>query len=266
MITRDKIKFAGRFITDRFRNNLIYFCYWCYELRYRKILLNNCGYYPTPLQGDNSLQLQLYLALLEATPLPTSDTLNICDIGCGQGHGGMFLLQHHLPAQTQYTGIDISEVAIAYCKFKYRHIKQARFKLSRHGIPAPDASYDMILSVETSAPRYQANLLDMHRCLKPEGLLVFFETYNMTSVNKPDELLAQCGFTIIRKINVTSQLIEAFKQDNTRKLNGFSQYAWLPKTLLAFLKEYMGVVGSERFNNYQSGKRNGLMYILKRNS
>jgi len=249
-------------LSSRATYNLIYLLFTLYELRYRKIVLNNCGYHPTELQLENGLQLQFYLELLKTVELSPDKPLDILEIGCGQGHGGIFLLQNHFAKHSRYTGMDISDVAIGYCKFKYRHLADAGFVSS--GSHFADQAFDLVISIETTYPRHEQNLQDIYRCLKPSGLLVFAETYSMQESADYDLKLLASGFEIINKINVTDNIVTAFINDNERKLAYLEKLSWLPKKTLAFLGHYYAVIGSARFNNYQSGRRNGFIYAVRK--
>ncbi|MDO9105052.1 MAG: class I SAM-dependent methyltransferase [Methylovulum sp.] len=253
-------------LSSRAKYNLIYLLFTLYELRYKQIVLNNCGYHPSGLQTENGLQLQFYLELLNKVELPTERPLKILDIGCGQAHGGIFLLQHYFAPQSQYTGIDISDVAIRYCKIKHRHLHNAEFVTS-HNVPAfAEGTFDLVISIETTYPRHENNLQEISRLLKPAGMLLFAETYSKQEADNYDLKLLGSGFEIINKTNVTDNIVAAFVHDNERKLAYLKKLSWLPKKTLAFLGHYYGVIGSARFKNYQSGQRNGFIYAARKPS
>ena len=250
--------------SKRIQYNLIYALFALYELKYHKILLNNCGFHPTELATENGLQYQFYLELLKAAALPLDQPLKILEIGCGQAHGGLFLLQNHFAEQSTYTGIDISDLAIHYCKRKYRHLGNAAFVTSHNAPAFADQTFDIVISVETTYPRQTQNLQEIYRLLKPAGLLIFAETYNMQDNANHDLKLLDSGFTIINKINVTENIVAAFINDNERKLAYLKKLSWLPKKPLAFLGNYFGIVNSARFISYQSGQRNGFIYAAQK--
>ncbi|MDP2903465.1 MAG: class I SAM-dependent methyltransferase [Methylovulum sp.] len=227
-------------------------------------MLNNCGFHPSELQTENGLQYQFYLELLKTVELPPDKPLKILEIGCGQGHGGLFLLQNYFAEHSTYTGIDISDIAIHYCKLKYRHLRNAAFVTSHNTPPFADQTFDVVISIETTYPRHEQNLQELYRYLKPSGLLLFAETYDMHDNTNHDMKLLNSGFTIINKINVTENIVAAFINDNQRKLAYLKKLSWLPKKSLTFLGHYFGVVNSARFASYQSGQRNGFIYAARK--
>ncbi|MFZ2726396.1 MAG: class I SAM-dependent methyltransferase [Methylococcaceae bacterium] len=264
MIIREKTNIAGYLLSDRVRHNLVYFLYCIYELRYGKILLNNCGYFPVSLQDDNACQLQLYIELMKTAAIKTTEKITLCELGCGQGHGGIFLLKNYFTSNSDFTGFDISELAITYCKLKYRRIKNASFAVNKQGIPCADESFDVVMSVETSVPRYDENLMAVYRCLKPDGLFVFFETYIVSDKHNIDQQLERHGFEIVEKNNVTDKVVAAFIADHDRKIRELNKFYFLPKKIIDFLSGYMGVVGSTRFENYAQHKKNAFIYVLRK--
>ncbi len=253
--------FSSPIMSSRLYYNFVYFLYCLYELRFGKILLNNYGYFPSSISDENAYQLQFYLELMSVGEITQNDALNLCEIGCGQGHGALFLLRNYLNHQSHFTGLDASEVAISYCKWKYRKLKNAAFKLNRHNLPFADESFDVFLSVETGVPRSSEALQDICRCLKPSGLFIFYETYEEQNA---DKLLSCNGFEIIRKINVTSNIVQALIHDNNRKQTHLDKLWFLPKKVLAFLNNYTAMQGSSKFEAYQGHKRNGFIYALRK--
>ena len=260
------VKVPKPIISERLKYNLIYFLYCCYEWRYKKILLNNCGYHPSALTIDNALQFQLYLELIKTVKMPLDGSLDICEIGCGQGHGGVFLFDHYFSEQTQYTGIDISDVAIAYCRRKYKNRKNMQFLNNRPGsqLPCGDGSFDLIFGVEPVASRRDEYLQELHRCLKASGHFIFMETYNITVPRFADQRIERNGFEIVSKENITEHIVQAFVADNQRKLDSLKKLAFLPEKQLAFLRNFIGTVDSSRFNSYCNGTRNGFIYTLRK--
>ncbi|PPD39842.1 MAG: hypothetical protein CTY16_18355 [Methylobacter sp.] len=247
---------------SRLRYNFIYLMYCLYELRYGKILLNNYGYFPTAITEENAHQLQFYVELMKAGGVPRTEALNLCELGCGQGHGSMYLLRNYLDDGCHFNGLDASEAAIFYCKRKHRKLKNAVFKVNRQGMPFANDTFDVILSVETGVPRFNDQLREIYRSLKPSGSFIFYETYDMENNPATDAQLSRNGFIIIKKINVTPNIVESLIHDNERKLKLLRKLWFLPKRVMAYLNNYSCMVGSKRFERYYSNRRNGFIYVL----
>ncbi len=190
--------------------------------------------------------------------------LDICDIGCGQGHGSVFLLKHYLHKESRLTGLDIAEIAIKYCKWKHRKLKNAVFKLSQNGIPAKAAAFDVFLSVGSGVPHNSKLLQDVYRCLKPSGKFVFFEVYEARKEQALDQLIARNGFEISKKINVTQNLLLSLTYDNARKQALLSRLWFLPKKAAHFLHNYAATTGTAKFDACETEKLNGYIYVLRK--
>ncbi len=242
--------------------NYIYAIYSLYELRYGKVLLNNYGYSPTEITKENALQLQFYTELMKAGEVSQTDALNICEVGCGQGHGGIYLLNNILSDKCQFTGLEGSDVAFLYCKFKHRKQKNARFILNRQGVPSPDNYFDVFISLETGIPRDDEQLKEIYRSLKPSGAFIFYETYDMAHDSEPDAQLKNSGFNIVKKTNVTANILGSMVEDNGRKLKYLSKLWFLPKKTQTYLGNYWGMVDSKKFEIYSNNHRNGFIYVI----
>jgi SAM-dependent methyltransferase len=249
-------------ISSKTKFNFYYFLYCLYELRYGKILMHNGGYFPSNLTNENAYQLQLYLELMAAGEISQTEALNVCDIGCGQGHGTVFLLQNYLNSQSHVTGLETSEIAIGYCKWKYRKLKNAVFKFNRQGIPFSGEAFDVILSVGSGIPHSSKLLQEIYRCLKPSGVFIFYEVYETAKEYVFDQQISRNGFAIVKKNNVTVNLVQSLIRDNDRKQAQLAKLWFLPKKVVAFLDSYATTVGSAEFDNCQSNKRSGFIYAL----
>lgn len=249
---------------NNLRYNFIYSIYCLYELRYGKILLNNYGYSPSSIKGDNANQLQFYVELLKAGGVTQSKPLNVCEIGCGQGHGSLYLLTEHLHKDSRLTGLDASQVAVQYCKWKHRKFKNATFKTNSENMPFANETLDLVLSVETGVPHHNSQLHEIYRSLNASGLFIFYETYRIEAMHNTDAHLLRNGFKIINKINVTPNIVASLLQDHPRKLQLLAKLWFLPKKTLAFLHNFAATAGTKKFEQYHQGHRNGVIYVLSK--
>ena len=256
--------FTRRKLSAKAKFNTYYFLYCCYELIYGKVLLHNSGYFPSDLADENAYQYELYRQLMAAGEISQNTALDICDIGCGQGHGSVFLLKNYLHKESHLTGLDIAEVAIKYCKWKHRKLKNAVFKLSQNGIPSTAEAFDVFLSVGSGVPHYSKLLQEVYRCLKPSGKFVYFELYETRKELALDQLITRNGFEITKKINVTPNLLLSLTNDNERKQALLSRLWFLPKKVVHFLHHYAGTTGTEKFEACEADELNGYIYVLRK--
>jgi O-antigen biosynthesis protein len=94
----------------------------------------------------------------------------VLDIASGEGYGAALLSE----AARQVTGVDISEVAIAAARKKYRR-RNLDFKVgSATAIPLAESLLDLVVSFETleHLEDHERMLSEVKRVLKPEGRIV----------------------------------------------------------------------------------------------
>ncbi len=104
--------------------------------------------------------------------LPYCRDKQVLDAACGLGYGSYILSA----VAKQVTGIDLSEEAVKYAGEKFR-LESVQFEM-RNAVESglPDASFDVIVSIETFEhipPEYGEPFLDeLKRLLKNDGLLI----------------------------------------------------------------------------------------------
>ncbi|EHJ45958.1 Methyltransferase type 11 (plasmid) [Solidesulfovibrio carbinoliphilus subsp. oakridgensis] len=102
----------------------------------------------------------------------------VLDIACGEGYGSNLLAQR----AASVVGVDIAPDVVAHATEKYQR-PNLEF---RHGscldIPMPDASVDLLVSLETLEHfvEHEVFLREIKRVLRPQGLLV------LSSPNRPE--------------------------------------------------------------------------------
>jgi SAM-dependent methyltransferase len=100
------------------------------------------------------------------------DATRLLDFGCGSGRVALAL--HALRPGLAVVGVDINAAAIAWCR---RHAPgQFHLTRSRMRLPFADGSFDAACSINVfthfdEAEQFHA-LRELHRALRPEGLLI----------------------------------------------------------------------------------------------
>jgi 2-polyprenyl-3-methyl-5-hydroxy-6-metoxy-1,4-benzoquinol methylase len=97
---------------------------------------------PTWHEEDAPFKKARILKLLRRNSLPLG---TICDVGCGSGEI-LVQLAAQLPATTQFTGVDISQDAIAIASRK----QTERIQFALHDLTQPSTSppYDLLLVID----------------------------------------------------------------------------------------------------------------------
>jgi ubiquinone/menaquinone biosynthesis C-methylase UbiE len=103
---------------------------------------------------------------------------SVFEFGCGTGALAARLLQHHLPADARYVGLDISDTMLSLAQKRLKPwSERARIHQSDGSprIPEPDSSFDRFVStyvLDLLAPDFIERLLsEAHRVLVPGGKL-----------------------------------------------------------------------------------------------
>ena len=125
----------------------------------------NQGYYQLLSESINQRVRQL---------LPTSDSINILDAGCGEGYYTQRLTDYIAATSSQpvnTTGIDISKAAIVSASKRSQQIRWIVASLKN--IPLAEHSQDLILSVFSPI-----NTAMFQRCLKGDGYLLVVSAGN----------------------------------------------------------------------------------------
>lgn len=102
----------------------------------------------------------------------------VLDIACGEGYGSNLLAQR----AASVVGVDIAPDVVRHAAEKYQHPNLAYHHGSCLDIPLPDASVDMVVSLETLEHfvEHTIFLKEIKRVLRPGGLLV------LSSPNRPE--------------------------------------------------------------------------------
>ncbi|MDP2897930.1 MAG: class I SAM-dependent methyltransferase [bacterium] len=94
----------------------------------------------------------------------------VLDIGCGEGYGSAMLAQH----AAHVVGTDSSEKVVAHATAKYglSNIEFRCMPAEKHAFP--DESFDVVVCLELieHVHDYAAVMEEMHRLLKPGGILI----------------------------------------------------------------------------------------------
>lgn len=103
---------------------------------------------------------------------------SVFEFGCGTGALAARLLQHHLPTDARYVGLDISSTMVSLAQERLKPWSQRARVYQSEGssrIPEPDRSFDRFVSTyvfDLLAPEFIDQLLsEAHRLLMPGGKL-----------------------------------------------------------------------------------------------
>jgi ubiquinone/menaquinone biosynthesis C-methylase UbiE len=233
----------------------------------KKYVFLNYGYndettLPLNSQDEpNRYFIQLYHRVVKDIDLQDKD---IVEVGCGQGAGGVFLLQYKNPHS--YIGIDLSEKAIELCqrnsKFVNAHWMQGR----ADALPIPDNSVDVVVNIESSHcyPSMEQFLSEVLRVLRPNGYMAFTDLRPFSKVDELDKCIKASGLQVLQRCDITTQVLDSLTRLSDRRkahINATYSVIWRQA-----VRDISAVKGSVTYNSFINGQQQYLCYLLQKKS
>jgi ubiquinone/menaquinone biosynthesis C-methylase UbiE len=185
---------------------------------------------------------------------------NVLEVSCGHGGGASFVKRHHHPKT--YTAIDQNPGAIEYNR-KTHGALGIDFRIGdAQALDFPDGHFDAVLNVEASHcyPRQDAFFQSVYRVLRKDGHLLFADFRTPAAAPKLDRDIADAGFQIETKTDITSHVLSALKRssDRYRRL----VHSLTPKILHPVMETFAAVEGSGVYNSFVNRERIYFSYCL----
>ena len=108
----------------------------------------------------------------------------------------------------------------------------------------------------------QPFLREVKRFLRPGGHFLFADLRASEDCDRLDAQLAETGMTILEKQDVTTNVLEALRQDSERKLALIQRSVY--KRLVGTFREFAAIEGSEVFDGFKNGTTSYLRYVLQK--
>ena len=98
---------------------------------------------------------------------------------------------------------------------------------------------------------------EVHRCLKSSGKFIFYEAHDIK--REPfDQILIKNGFSIIKKIDVTWNVLQSLLKIKNQYTEVLSKMWYLPKGLADFK------TGASVSKNFEDKKRVAMIYVVQK--
>jgi SAM-dependent methyltransferase len=188
---------------------------------------------------------------------------NIVEIGCGRGGGLAYITRNFSPASA--IGVDLEKTAIEFCNSNYMLEGLSFLQGNGQSLNLENNSCDVVINVESSH-RYTeiiSFLEEVLRILRPNGYFLFTDfryDYEMEGLKR---ILALSGMAVIKERFINKEVIAALKLDDERRRNLVKKL--VPKFLHKKALNFAGVIGSDTFKNFVSGKYVYFSYVLRKN-
>jgi ubiquinone/menaquinone biosynthesis C-methylase UbiE len=224
------------------------------------------GQAPLSLEPEDErqrFQIQMYhhVACVAGNDWATKQVL---EISSGRGGGAAYLYRRFKPAQ--YTGLDLSDTAVAFCRRYHTSGKpDLRFvpgNASR--LPFDDASFDIVINVEASLyyPDVPQFLSEVVRVLKPGGYFLYTDLRYEDELTGWQSQLCAMPLAQIMEENITPNVVQALEIDRARKLALIKRYA--PAPLRQPFSLFAGINGAGMVGETLPSKRRVYMrYVFR---
>ena len=203
--------------------------------------------------------IQLYHHVVDAVNLKGKELLKV---GCGRGGGASYIVRCLNPKSM--TGTDFSRKAIEFCEKHYSTRSRSFFVGVAECLPFEDEKFDVVINIESSHCYVDMEkfLGEVFRILKPSGHFLFADFRRRSEMKFLVHQLKKCGFKLIRKEDITKNVLKALDLDNKRKNSLIEQK--VPKIFQKTFMQFAGVNGSEIYESFKSREREYFNFIIQK--
>lgn len=207
----------------------------------------------------NRYYIQLYHRAVKDIDLQDKD---IVEVGCGQGAGGVFLLQYKNPRS--YIGIDLSEKAIELCQSISTFPNGKWIQGSADALPIPDNSVDVVVNMESSHCYLSMTqfLSEVKRVLRPDGYMAFADLRRCTKVEELDNTIRASGLDVLERCDITPQVVDSLNRISDRRKAHIN--ATYSKIWRQAVRDITAVQGSLTYDEFTNGQLIYLCYLLQK--
>jgi SAM-dependent methyltransferase len=159
-------------------------------------------------------------------------------------------------------GLDYASRNIAICRALHPLPGLSFLVGDAERLPFPDGSFDAVLNIESSHcyASIDAFLAEVDRVLSPNGRFLFADYRDRDVVADLDEAIARAGFAVVRKLDITDNIVRSLREDSERRVRMIGTGA--PAFLHGLVREFAGVDDSCMFDDFLAGQRRYLSWVL----
>ena len=153
---------------------------------------------------------------------------------------------------------------MVFCKNYYKQNELTFQQGDAQQLNLEDNSFDIVFNVESSHryPNMSAFLGEVSRILRKGGYFLYTDfryDYEMEDMKKE---LESSGLAVIEEKIITKEVVAALEHDDERRRKLVKKLT--PKFLHKIALDFAGTVGSETYNQFESGKYVYYSYILNK--
>lgn len=205
--------------------------------------------------------IQLYHYVATAVPLTG---LAVLEVGSGRGGGASYIKRYLAP--NTMTAVDFSPAAISFCRARHQVAGLTFLPGDAEALPFADETFDAVINIESSHcyGSMVQFVAQVARVLRPGGYFLFADFRASQVSAQVESQLTQSGLEVVRKVDITPQVLSALDTYNDAKLLLIQQqmYWWMRK----LFQNFAAVKGSPIYESFQDQSMVYYHYLLRKSS
>lgn len=205
--------------------------------------------------------IQLYHYVATAVPLTGLDVL---EVGSGRGGGASYIKRYLAP--NTMTGVDFSPAAINFSRTRHKVDNLTFIPGDAEALPFADETFDAVINVESShcygsMTQFVSQVV---RVLRPGGYFLFADFRASQASVQLERHLTQAGLEVVRKVDITPNVLSALDTYNDAKLALIQQqmHWWMRK----LFQNFAAVKGSPLYESFKDHSMVYHHYLLRKSS
>ncbi|HSU13749.1 class I SAM-dependent methyltransferase [Longimicrobium sp.] len=203
--------------------------------------------------------IQLYHHLAGEIELVGKDVL---EVGSGRGGGASYIARYLGPRS--YVGVDRCAAAVEFCA-RHHAVPRLAFRAGdAEALPFPDASFDVVLNVESSHGygSMERFLGEVRRVLRPRGHFLYTDHRGPHQLDEWRAQIRGSGLDVLRETEITPNVLEALDRDDDRKRRLIEQKC--PRWFRDSFHEFAAMKGSAAYARFRTGRTRYLSFVLRK--
>ncbi|MGB8390298.1 phthiotriol/phenolphthiotriol dimycocerosates methyltransferase [Mycobacterium sp.] len=233
----------------------------------RDVVFLNFGYEEDPPMSlplaasdePNRACIQLYHRT--ATQVDLSGK-RVQEVGCGHGGGASYLVRTLHPAS--YTGLDLNQAAIAFCRKRHNLPGLDFVQGNAENLPFPDQSFDAVINIESAAnyPHFRRFLAEVARVLRPGGHFLSADVRGQELVADWEAALADTPMRQLSRRVINAEVLRGTEKNSQQWLDLIDRL--VPVFLRRVARKTGGALISKSYGKFQSGEESYRMYSFSK--
>ncbi len=204
--------------------------------------------------------IQLYDHVTKNFEFQNTDVL---EVGSGRGGGASFIARYKKPKS--YVALDISKKTKDFCN-SFHKVDNLKFvQGDAQNLPFDNEKFDALINVESARCYNDIDKFfsEVYRVLKPTGKFLFADMIKKEDFDNIMAKIKEADFIIEHKNDIRPNVVEALKLDSQQRKKAIDKA--VPGFLQKHFYQFAGVEGTNRFEEFNSGKMGYWSFILSKN-